>query len=188
MVTTKSKGVKLKVILFAFTLLLSYLVYKITIGSNISISADTYYFFVSEKSTPETISDSLKKRGYMPSRLSFRLMASIKGLEEIKPGMYELKKDWSNLKLINHFKTHKPIPTVFITLPSLQSRKNVIYALCKGTNIHPDDVLNILNNKKFVKELGGFNKESIFSIFLPRNYRIYKTSSAEDLIKRLYQE
>ncbi len=185
---SKSKGVKLKIFFFTLILIISYLGYKIIIGTNTSISAETYYFFVSEKSTPETIADTLKKRGFMPSRLSFRLMASFKDLEEIKPGMYEIKNGWSNLKLINHFKLHKPKPTIFITLPSLQSRQNVVYTLCKGTNIHPDDVWKLLNDKKFTNELGGFNKESIFGIFLPRNYRIYKSSSAEDLLKRLYQE
>ncbi|HWZ22745.1 MAG TPA: endolytic transglycosylase MltG [Cytophagaceae bacterium] len=188
MASAKSNGLLLKTILVGIVLLILYLGYKISIGSNMKISADTYYFFVPETASPQTVADSLKNRGFIKSRWSFKIMNSIKGVEEIKPGMYELKNGWSNLDLINHFKIHKPKPTVFITLPALQSRSGVVSAVCKGTDIHPDDVWLLLNDKKFTKELGGFNKESVFCIFIPRNYRIYKSSSAKDLLERLYQE
>ena len=188
MATSKTTGLKLKISLLIFVLLILYLGYKITIGSNIVISADTYYFYVPEKSTPSAIADTLEERGFLKSWLSFKIMADLQKLEEIKPGMYEIKNGWNNRKLIKHFNSFKPKPTTFITLPSLQNRNNLINAVCKGTNIHPSDVWKLLNDKKFVKELGGFNKESVFGIFLPKNYRIYKNSSAEELLKRLYQE
>jgi UPF0755 protein len=130
----------------------------------------------------------LEERGYLDSWLSFKLMADIQKVKEIKPGLYEIKNNWSNLTLLRHFNEHKPKPTVFVTLPSLQSRNSVVAALCKGSGIHPTEVWKLLNDKNFIKNLGGFNKESVFGIFLPRNYRIYKNSTAEDLIKRLYQE
>jgi UPF0755 protein len=188
MASSKKNGLKFKIILISLGLLISYLAYKISIGSNIRINSDVYYFYVPESSTPEIIADSLKKRGYLKSRWSFKIMAYFQKLDEIKPGMYEVKNDWNNLSLISHFKKYSPKPTIFVTLPSLQSRNNVIKTICKGTSIYPDDVWKLLNDKKFVKELGGFNKESVFCIFLPRNYRIYKNSSAEDLLRRLYQE
>ncbi len=134
------------------------------------------------------IADTLKDMGYLGSRWSFRIMADINDLEEIKPGMYELKKDWTNQKLIQHFKEKRQAPTTVIKLPSLQSRSAFITSMCKGTKIHPDDVWKLVNDKKFTKELGGLNKESIFCIFIPGNYRIYKNSSAKDLMERLYQE
>lgn len=188
MASGKSNGLKFKLIIGCILLLMSYLAYKTTIGSNVTISADTYYFYVPESSAAETVADTLKKRGFLQSRLSFKAMAHFKELDRIKPGMYEIQKDWSNINLINHFKQHTPKATVFITLPPRQSRNSVIQTICRGTGIHPDDVWRLLNDKSFVKELGGFSKESVFCIFIPKNYRIYKNSTAEDLIKRLYQE
>jgi UPF0755 protein len=184
----KSNGFKLKIILIFLALIVFYLAYKTTLGVNVNIQADTYYFYVAENSSPETIGDTLKKRGHLKSRLSFKTMAYIQKLETIKPGMYELQKNWSNIKLINHFKKYQPKPTVFVSLPATQNRNTVIKAICKGTEVHPDDVWKLLNDKKFVKELGGFTKESVFAIFLPRNYRLYKASTADDLVKRFYQE
>ncbi len=188
MASGKTNGLKYKVFFLSLALLVLYIAYKSTIGTNVNISAETYYFYVPENSSPETVGDTLKRRGFLKSRLSFKSMAYIQKLETIKPGMYELKKGWSNIKLISHFKEHVPKATVFVTIPSLQNRNAILQAACRGTGIHPDDVWKLLNDRKFVKELGGFNKESVFGIFLPRNYRIYKNSSAEELIKRLYQE
>ena len=188
MATTSSKGLLLKTILVGIVLLGLYLSYKISFGSNVKISANTYYFYVPEKSSPSVVADSLKKRGFIKSRWSFKIMTSVKGFESINPGMYELKNGWNNLDLIRHFKEHQPKPTIFITLPALQSRNAMISSICKGTNIHPDDVWKLLNDKKFTKELGGFSTESVFSIFIPRNYRIYKNSTANDLLQRLNQE
>lgn len=184
----KSKGFNFKIILILLALLVAYVLYKSTIGPNVNIAADTYYFYIGENSSPEAIADTLKRRGYLKSRLSFKTMAYIQKLEKIKPGMYELEKNWSNIKLIRHFKEYQPKATVFVTLPATQNRNSMIQAICRGTGIHPDDVWKLLNDKKFVKELGGFTKESVFGIFLPRNYRLYKNSTAEELVKRFYQE
>jgi UPF0755 protein len=188
MANTKSIGRSLKIILTGMGVLLLYLCYKTFIGSNVKITADTYYFYVPEKFSASQIADTLKERGFIKSRWSFRTMADIKNLEIIKPGMYELKNNWSNQDLIKHFKEHKVQPTIFIKLPVTQSRNALINSICKDTKIHPDDVWKLLNDKKFTQALGGFNKESIFCIFIPRNYRIYKNSAAKDLLERLYQE
>ncbi len=178
----------LKIVLVGIGILVLYLCYKIPLGSNVKISAPTYYFYVSENFSPEMIADTLKERGFIKSRWSFRTMANIKDLNEIKPGMYELKNHWNNNELINHFREHQPKPTIFIKLPSLQNRNAVVNSICKGTTIHPDEVWKLLNDKKYLKELGGFTKESVFCIFIPRNYRVYTNSSAKDLLERFYNE
>ncbi len=188
MASGKINGIKYRIIFLSIAFIITYLAYKITVGSNLHIAADTYYFYVGETVSSETIADTLKKRGFLQSRLSFRLMASIRKLETVKPGMYELKKGWGNLKIIGHFQNHDPKPTVFVTLPAVRNRETIIRAICQGTKVHPDDVWKLLNDKKFLKELGGFNKESVFGIFLPRNYRLYKNTTAETLLKRFYQE
>ncbi len=181
-------NIKYKVLLFTLSIVILFLLYKITIGSNVQINADTYYFYVSEKTSASDIADSLKKREAIGSRLSFRIMSAVFDLDEVKPGMYEIKKEWNNYKLLSHFKTFKPKQTVFVTLPPMQRRGNMLEALCRGTGIHPDDVWKVLNDKNFVQELGGFSTESVFAIFLPRNYRIYKKSDAKSLVERMYQE
>lgn len=169
MASGKTSGLKYKIIFLSLALVVIYLTYKTTLGSNVHINADTYYFYVAEKSSPEAVADTLKKRGFLKSRLSFKAMAYFLDLENVKPGMYELKKGWNNYKLIGHFKKHHPKTTVFITLPALQNRNSVITTLCRGTKIHPDDVWALLNDRKFVKELGGFTQRiRLWNFFTPQ--------------------
>ncbi len=188
MAVVKSNFVLLKSLLIGVVLVGLYLLYQVTLGTNVKISADTYYFFVSERYTPKMVADTLKKRGFLKSRWSLRIMASLKGLEEIEAGMYEVKKGWSNAELIEHFRQYHPKPTIFITVPSLQSRNSLIRAVCRGTAISPEAIWKLIKDKKFTKELGALNEESIFSIFIPRSYRIYKKCTAKELLERFYQE
>lgn len=171
-----------------FILLGVYLVYKSTIGSNVLIRASTYYFYVEEVSEVKDVADTLKEKGIIGSRISFRLMSAILGLDNVRPGMYEIRRSWSNIHLVRHFENHKPKPTQFIQLPSMQLRNNMLRGLCKGSGVHYDDVWRMLNNKKFVENELGFNSESVFTMFIPGNYRVYKNIDSKQLLKRMKSE
>jgi len=181
-------ALKARLSLFGLLFCVVFIALGLTVMPNIKINADLYYFYIPESTAPSVIADTLKKRGFIRSRLSFAAMAAIKNNQEIGPGMYELENDWSNLELLSHFETHEPKQTIFITLPEAQSRKSLVGALCSGLVVHPDDVFKLLNDEMFIAGFGALTKESVYCIFLPRNYRIYKDVSAERLLKRLYQE
>jgi UPF0755 protein len=186
----EGQGFKLtrgKVFTWAFLLLLVYMAYRTTIGANVTIRPTICYFYVENPSEVKTLADTLKESGIISSRLSLRLMAKLMGLNRIKPGMYEIRKDWDNIRLVNHFKNYEPKSTRFIKLPPMQLRNNMLQGLCKGSGVHHDDVWKLMNNKKFVKEL-GFTTESIFSIFIPGNYRVYQNIDSKQLVKRIYSE
>jgi cell division protein YceG involved in septum cleavage len=153
---SKQKESSRKFVLIIIALIVAlYIIFKVTIGANVKINSETYYFYISETTPSSAVADTLKERGFIRSRLSLKIMAWISSIDTLKPGMYELKDGWSNFKLLNHFGKHKPKPTQFITLPESNSRRSLIVSLCKGTGIHPDDVWKRINDEEFTNKLGN---------------------------------
>ncbi|MCU0428518.1 MAG: endolytic transglycosylase MltG [Cytophagaceae bacterium] len=169
-------------------ILLVYIAYRTFVGANVIARPSVCYFYVKQTTSVKQMADSLKESGIVSSRLSFRLVAALRGLNVIRPGMYELRRGWNNFRLVHHFKEFSSPPTQAVRVPAMQRRNNMLQGLCKGTQVHPDDLWRLLNNKKYVQELGDFTTESVFCMFVPGTYYMYKNPDSKKLLKRIYSE
>jgi UPF0755 protein len=184
----KNKIPRTKILLYSAALFFVYILFKLALASNISINADVYYFYVPKQNSTISLSDTLSKRGFLKNRYSFRAMAYLLKLMPVDPGMYEIRKNWNNYQLITHFQNHTPRPSRLAKVSSLQSREHMVKAFCKEASVKFEPVWKLLHDDTFLQELEPLNKESVFSIFIPKQYRIYTSSNAEELIRRMHQE
>jgi UPF0755 protein len=166
-----------------FGVLVLFVTWYITYASNTAFRSPAFYIYVYRGMDAEALADSLSERDAIKSKLTFRWMASIMNAEKIRPGMYRFEKGWGNFHLLSYINTEELRPTQLIDLAEYRSRKRTINELSKLTNTEEKELLGLLKDKEATDNLGGFTTESVYCIFRPGRYRVYKKMSAEEVLE-----
>lgn len=134
-----------------------------------------------------TLETELFSRGLIIHRKSFEWWARQKKLSSLlKPGHYVIKNGWSNNQLINMFRAGKQSP-VKLTFNNVRN----IYQLAEKVShqIEPDSaaIVKLLTDSSYIAKM-GLNKYTVPMIFIPNTYQVYWTITAEQFVKRMYEE
>jgi UPF0755 protein len=119
---------------------------------------------------------------------TFQLAYKIYGEIHIRPGMYVIPSGIGNYGFWKLIDQQLLRPTKNIDLPHFRSRKKTIEQLCKLTQVPVDSVWLLLRDAKYINQLGGFDEESVYVMFQPGTYRVFKKMTAEELLERIYSE
>lgn len=166
-----------------FSVLLIFLTYKIAVQSNVHPVAPKIYFLVEEPFTINDLADTLENRGVINSSLTLRLMAELRGWDQVRKGLFELHKGWNNWQLVTHFKDDSIAPHVMAKVKPYKLRKNVVGKLCDYfPHVNKRQIWQLLRNKEFLDSL-GFTRENVFSIFIPGAYPFPKDIQARELLE-----
>ncbi|MCS6823459.1 MAG: endolytic transglycosylase MltG [Cytophagaceae bacterium] len=177
---------KRNVLLACFLLLLIIILYNVTVGTNCRIRKGMYTIYIEKKMPVMEVANMLKEKGIIHSRLSLLAMAYLMGMHYVEDGVYSIPQRSNNISICNALNKPLDKKIIHLEIPFLQNRKSLIKAIAKNSGIHPDDIWRKLNDKKFLHQTGGFNKENIFCIFITGKYVCETQREAEELIENLY--
>jgi UPF0755 protein len=162
---------------------LLFISWYITVASNTAFRSSAYYVYISRGTDIEELSDTLVERKIIKSGMTFRWMASMMHVEMLRPGMYRIEKGWGNYHMLDFIDDSEIRASQLIDLAEYRSRKRTVKELCKLTNINENDFIELLKDEDEVDDLGGFTTESVYCIFRPGRYRVYKSSTPKEVLE-----
>jgi len=116
---------------------------------------------------------------------NFIVMANLRSYSEhVKPGRFLINKGMNAFQLVGALRRNVPVDLAFNNQERLEN-------LCErlSSQIEPDTtkLLTSFRDTIFLKQ-NGFNKENVFSMFLPNTYQVYWNISADEFRGKMLKE
>ncbi len=182
---------KLVSILFVIMLLLgtaSYYFYHAIWAPNIILSSEKADLYIPSNCNFEQLKSTLIKNNFITNKSSFELTSKLMKYDQqkIKPGLYEIKNNWSNRELIQHLRLGKQKP-VKLTFNNFRTFEELIGAIASQIESDSSSLHKYLYSSSFLDSL-SISKDELMCQFLPNTYEIYWNTSIPTLVKKLLNE
>jgi UPF0755 protein len=161
--------------------------YQVFFYANILVEKGDEVILIRKGDNFADLQDIVYDRGIVNDMLSFSFIAKILDYQEhMKPGLYRLEADMTNLQAIRLLRSGTQIPTT-ITFNNVRLKKDLASKITQNIGVDSTAFLVLLNNDSLISSY-GFTQENIMSMFLPNTYEVYYTLSPEGLFQRMHQE
>lgn len=194
------KKKKVVVVLVSIIVILAVLVGLYFYGlSPVSKTSQNVEFIVTSGKGKIDIINDLKKEGLLKSKFASIIYVGLHG-NNLQAGKYSLNKSMSTKEIINIISSGKIIEEKnTYTLTFIEGKRIPNYAnvIAGVTNTTKEEVLNVLNDKEYLKTLineywfltDDILNENIYypleGYLFPDTYEFYNNSSIKDIVKRL---
>jgi UPF0755 protein len=159
--------------------------YKTYFSGN--ILKDNSYIFVRTGGSVESLYKELESGGYLKDIESFKRAADKMDLATtLKPGRYKLTGGMNNRTLINKIKAGNQ-DAVNLKFQNLRRKEDFAGYLAKQLEPDSASFIKLLDSTELVESL-GFNKENIYTMFIPNTYEMYWNTPAMEFIKKMNAE
>lgn len=180
----------LAIFLVVFTMMLSsfaFYTYQIIYTPNVLVEEQSRLFAVPHGMTFKQLQDKLSGERIVNDLVSFSFLAKLKDLDTtLKPGMYTLKGDMTNMELINLLRSGAQTP-VRLTFSNARLLSQMSKILTQNLEIDSAEMAQLLLADSTAAHY-GFKKETFISMFIPNTYEVYWTSTAKDILDRMKRE
>jgi UPF0755 protein len=151
-----------------------------------SVTDNEEYLYIKTGSTFADVYNTIETKEIVKNPEVFKWVAETMDYHTIKPGKYKLESGMSNRKLINMLKSGNQ-EAVTLRFKSFRLKEDLAKYL--STQIEADSVsiVRLLDSTKFISKF-GFNKDNVYSVFIPNSYELYWDIPAEKLFDRMYSE
>ncbi|GAB4240713.1 MAG: endolytic transglycosylase MltG [Ekhidna sp.] len=161
--------------------------YQIIYTPNVLVEDDPRLFAVPHGMTFKQLQDKLSKERVVNDMVSFSFLAKIKDLDtSLKPGMYTIASNMTNVALINLLRSGAQTP-VKLTFSNARLLKQLPKALTQNLEIDSANMANLLLADTTAEHY-GFNDETFISMFIPNTYEVYWTATAKEILDRMKLE
>jgi UPF0755 protein len=178
------------IFLVVFTMMLSsfaFYAYQIVFTPNILIEKEDQLFAIPKGSTFKQVRNRLYDEGFLNDVVSFSFLSRLKSYdEEVKAGMYLLRKDMTNVQAINLLRSGAETP-VKLTFSTGRLLSQLPEILTRNLEIDSADMAQLLLHDSTAAYY-GFNKQTFIGMFIPNTYEVYWTSSPKKILDRMKQE
>ncbi len=185
-----SKKNFIAIFLVVFTMMLSsfaFYTYQILYTPNVLVEKEDQYFAIPKGSTFKQLQNSLADQRIVNDLVSFSFLAKLKDLDtQVKAGMYLIRKDMTNLELINLLRSGSQTP-VKLTFSNARLLSQLPKKLVQGLEIDSADMADIMLADTTANYY-GFNQETFISMFIPNTYEVYWTTTPKGLLDRMKAE
>jgi UPF0755 protein len=172
-------------ILFLILAFTGYTYFQLYFKAN--VSGDTQYLNIRTGSDFEEVMKNLSEQKILKNELTFRTAAEKMNYgPKIKPGRYKFSKGAGNRQLINMLKAGNQEP-VTLFFRSIRLKPEFAGRISKLLEADSAELLHLLDSEAYVKQF-GFNKETVYAMFLPNSYEMYWNTSAEEFFERMNKE
>lgn len=179
---------KLSIFLIGSTLLIvfTFYAYQILYTPNILVDKDDRDFLVNKGDSYRSVQLALGD-GYVNDMVSFSFLARLTNYDRnVRPGLYRLKKNMTNLQAIDALRAADQVP-VNITFNNVRLISELGPKITKNTSVTPEEFDQAVD--RFIEgNEEGFTKETIISMFIPNTYQVYYNVTADGLVARMYEE
>lgn len=161
--------------------------YQIFYTPNLLLDKDDQLFSIPRGTTFKDFQNKLDRDHIVNDLVSFSFLAKLKDLDtNLKPGMYQLTGDMTNLDAINLFRSGAQTP-VKLTFSNARLLSQLPSKLTYNLDIDSAEMANILLADT-TAEYYGFNDQTFISMFIPNTYEVYWTSTPKGILDRMKQE
>ena len=185
----KSRKILIIVIL-VFSVLLtsfSFYVYQIIKTPNVLVERQDKYLYIPTGATFKTVQDSLYNGQYVHDLVAFSVIAKfLKYDQQVKPGVYLLKSDMSNLEAVRLLKSGEQSP-VNLTFNNIRLKEELAEKLSRNIELTKEELEEHLKDPATAEKY-GFNEYNFIAMFIPNTYQVYWNISAEQLTDRMHAE
>lgn len=169
-------------LILAFT---AYTYYQLYFKPNVSGKGD--YLYIKTGSDFDDVMKTVSESKLLKDELSFRSAAEEMNYgAKIKPGRYKFEAGAGNRQLINMLKAGNQEP-VNLFFRSIRLKTEFAGKISKMLEADSTALVHLLDSEAYVKQF-GFNKETVYAMFLPNSYELYWNTSAEEFFERMNKE
>lgn len=169
-------------VILAFT---AYTYYQLYFKPN--VAADGKYLYIRTGADFEEVMKGLSEEKILKNELSFRTAAEEMGYgPKIKPGRYKFSRGAGNRQLINMLKAGNQEP-VNLFFRSIRQKNEFAGRISKLLEADSAELVHLLDSEAYVKQF-GFNKETVYAMFIPNSYEVYWNTSATGFFERMNKE
>lgn len=178
------------ILILTFSILLSsfsFYIYQVVKTPNILVERKDKYLYIPTGATFKNVQDSLYNGNYVQDLVSFSVLAKLlKYDEQVKPGVYLLTSNMTNLQAIRYLKSGNQTP-INLTFNNVRLKEDLAEKLSRNLELSKEEIEKHLKDPA-VAEKYGFNEYSFLAMFIPNTYEMYWNISAEQLMDRMYKE
>lgn len=161
--------------------------YQVFFTENILVEKGDEIILIEEDMNFKDLQDIVYDRRIVNDMLSFSFVAKIMGYQDnMKPGLYLMRKDMTNPQAVRMLRAGEQIPTV-TTFNNVRLKTDLAGKITD--NLQADSVKFLaLLNKDSLLNAYGFNQDNILSMFIPNSYEVYYTVSEQRLFDKMHTE
>jgi UPF0755 protein len=171
------------ILLITFT----FYTYQICYTPNVLVGGENRVLIIPDSATFKTVQQQLHEGHYVQDLISFSFLAKLMDYDEaIKPGLYTLRANMSNLQAIRYLRSGEQEP-VKITFNNVRLIPDLAEKITRTIAMTPEAfeaaVRNFAKNNPY-----GFTSENVMCMFIPNTYEVYYTVTPEQLVDRMHDE
>jgi UPF0755 protein len=133
------------------------------------------------------VANKLYEDQIISDAVSFGFVAKVLDYQElVKPGLYTIKPDMTNLELVRLLRSGDQTP-VKITFNNVRTKEDLAEKITANLEIDSTQFLNMIQDSVYIRKF-DFDEETIMSMFIPNTYEVWWNTSPEALFDRMYRE
>ncbi|SKB34750.1 endolytic transglycosylase MltG [Daejeonella lutea] len=154
-------------------------------GPNVTDNSE--YLYIKTGSNFDDVYETIRKDEMVKDSISFLNAANNMDYPgTVKPGRYRLKQGMSNRAFINMLKAGNQEP-VKISFQNVRLKQTLAGMVAKKLETDSASIGSLLDSASFVEKY-GFNKDNVYTMFIPNSYELYWNTSAEKFFIRMHDE
>lgn len=161
--------------------------YQILFTPNLMVEKDDRLLPIYEGTTFEELQKQLYDQHIVKNSIAFGFLAKLMDLDEnVKPGMYLIKKDMNNLDAVRLLRSGAQTP-VKLTFNSVRKIEELAPKLTANLEMDSTEIAPLLTSDS-IAQAYGFTRQTFISMFLPNTYEVYWTATPKDIFDRMKKE
>ncbi len=165
----------------------AYYGWQIIYTPNLQVAKEKTYIMIPAEGGFDAVRDTLYKYDIVQDVVSFSFLAKLMNYTEaVKPGIYEIAPNMTNIEAIRLLRAGKQI-TTFVTYSYGRTLNDIAAPITKNIAVSAEQFLTSVDNYT-ASNNDGFTKETIIGMFIPNTYEVYYTISPEQLVEKLNKE
>lgn len=187
MVTNK----RIKIVILVFSLvsaMFSYYVWQVFKTPNFNVEANKpFELFIPEKSSYESVLDTLKKHDLVRDQLSFRFLAKVLNYpEKVRPGRYIIHSEMGNWELLRKLRNGRQ-DAYKVVINNFRLKEDIAGRIARQTAYDSSAIYALLDSAELMQKW-GFNAETSPAIFVPNTYEVNWTTSFPEFLGKMHKE
>ena len=179
-------AIALIVIIFAVAAFILPNFYYKFIADNVAVKEKTY-LYIPSNANYDQVRDSLTQKSILKKPEYFYDLANDRELsKKFKPGKYAITPGMNNRAIINMLIVGNQEP-VQISFRNIRLKESFAGTVSKKLEFDSLSFIKLLDSAEFISQY-GFDKENIYTMFIPNSYEMFWNTSSEDFFLRMNKE
>lgn len=159
--------------------------YRTYIAAN--VNGNEKYLYVKTGAHIEDFLKNIEEKNILNSFSSFKAAAEKMDLAaKLKPGRYALKAGMNNRSLINNLKAGNQDP-VKLKVQNIRKKENFAAYMAKNMEADSLAFISVIDSSALLEKY-GFNKENVYTMFIPNTYEMYWNIKPRDFFDKMHNE